>query len=178
MIEIELKKLLDKAADEVSPQEVIALQIEVANLHDDIEALRAKLECAREVFDFIAGGCLVPPDGGQPSLGDAIGAAGKALREIWPEYHRRSPQFQPMPDTTLMRKCADAAVAYYLRQGTGSKRDQEIGDAFHDAVMVYKAQSEKDPHLFHTHHCEPPACEPNCGFRRAREETEEDDKDG
>lgn len=42
-------------------------------------------------------------------------------------------------EITLLRKVADAALDYYLRQGTGSPRDRKIGDNFHDAVMEYEA---------------------------------------
>lgn len=34
-----------------------------------------------EALKFIAGGCLVPPDGGSPTLQDAIEAAEKALAQ-------------------------------------------------------------------------------------------------
>ncbi len=44
------------------------------------EAARTEeLAGVREKLEFIAGGCLVPPDGGSPNLRDAIESAREAL---------------------------------------------------------------------------------------------------
>jgi chromosome segregation ATPase len=43
------------------------------------DALRAEVERLRETLKFIASGCLVPPDGGEPRFEDAIDAAREAL---------------------------------------------------------------------------------------------------
>lgn len=46
-----------------------------------IHALIAEIERLRGVLEFIANGCLVPPDGGSPRFEDAIEAARQALQQ-------------------------------------------------------------------------------------------------
>lgn len=42
----------------------------------------AKVQVLVDTLQFIANGCLVPPDGGSPDIGDAIEAAEKTLLEV------------------------------------------------------------------------------------------------
>ena len=53
-----------------------------AHSRTDIPRLTKALRLAVEELEFIKSGCLVPPDGGQPKLEDAIKTASDALAEI------------------------------------------------------------------------------------------------
>lgn len=57
-------------------------EVLVPQLLAERDQLRAKLQRAKAELEFIASGCLVPPDGGMPCREDAIEAARAALKEL------------------------------------------------------------------------------------------------
>lgn len=52
-----------------------------AKHREEMERLQAACTRYREALEWIAGGCLVPPDGGSPRLDDAIDVAAEALSD-------------------------------------------------------------------------------------------------
>lgn len=52
-------------------------------LLDEVELLREREAKMKEALKFVADGCLVPPDGGNPCLEDAIEHARTTLAELY-----------------------------------------------------------------------------------------------
>lgn len=53
----------------------------IAHSRQDIPLLLALVENYREALEFSKSGCLVPPDGGQPTIQDHIDNAAQALKK-------------------------------------------------------------------------------------------------
>ena len=70
--------MFELVATEYSEHEQFVLASDHDRMVAEMQKRIAKLEAA---LKFIANGCLVPPDGGQPCFDDAIQSAREALKE-------------------------------------------------------------------------------------------------
>lgn len=59
-----------------------AYKASLTKLHKICDEIIADRDRLREALDFIASGCLVPPDGGTPNFDDAIKCASEALKGV------------------------------------------------------------------------------------------------